>query len=97
MDVSFAKIGNEYVNAMKIEKFLVFEDEACVSVVSGREFTMSHDQKDDDHSMMQQITRKITEMSHDIIFVEAILQHNEDVYSDDQASNLLYRQWLGLK
>jgi len=94
MEVSFAKIGNDYVNSMKIEKFLLFEDETCVSVVSGREFTMGHDPGDDNDAMMTQITRKITETSHDIIYLEAILRHDETAFTDDEASNLLYRQWL---
>ena len=94
MDVSFSKIGNDYVNSMRIEKFLLFDDETYVSVVSGREFAMEHDPGEDNDTMMTLITRKITETSHDIIYLEAILQHDEAAYSDDEASNLLYRQWL---
>ena len=94
MDVRFVRVGNDYLNAVKIERFLVFEDEACLSVASGREFTIPHDPDKDGNAMMTRVTRKITETSYDIIYVESTVQNGEDVYSEDQASNLLYRQWL---
>ena len=94
MDVRFAKVGDNYINTVKMEKFLVFEDETFLSVASGREFTLMHEPDYDASEMMTQITRKVTETSHDLIYVEASLKDDESEYSEDQNSNLLYRQWV---
>ena len=95
-EIRFAKVGNDYINTARIEKFLLFDDdeETFLSVSSGHEFTFTRDLGHSDTDMMTHVARKITEKSHDLIYLEASSNYDESIYSDDQKSNLLYRKWV---
>ena len=99
MEVRFIKVGNEYVNATKLERAIVIdEDDFYLTTLSGREFMLSHkhDPNAPDYasSVMNTVARKVNEKAHDIIYIEAFTMKDESLLADDQSSNLMYRKWL---
>jgi len=93
-DVTFVKVGKNYLNPNKVERFLVIDDEIYLSTNSGREHSLVRDESEDIDTAMQKIVRRTSERAHDIIYLDAFAQNSENMLSEDQASNLLYRQWL---
>jgi len=97
MDIKFTKVGSRFINPLKIEKFLIIDDEIFLSTTSGREHTLTHDENETAEQAMTRVARKTSERAHDIIYLDASTQNNESMFEEDQASNLLYRQWLNRK
>ena len=102
LETRFIKIGNDYINAMGVERCLVMgKDDVYISMRSGHECTLSHVQDDSDvdyaFDLMRRIARKINEKAHDVIYIEAYAMNDEEMFAEDKSSNLLYRRWLASK
>ena len=94
MEVKFVKVGNDFINAELLERFLIIDDEVYLSTISGSERTLISDPDEDGEKAMKRVVRRISEKAHDIIYLDAFANQDEDMLSSDQASNLLYRKWL---
>jgi len=94
MDLKLVKVGNDYINAVEIERFLVIDNEVYLSTSSGHERTLTKDLREDSEQAMKKIVRRTGENAHDIIFLDAFAVNSEEMLALDQASNMLYRQWL---
>ena len=88
IDVSFIKLGNDYINSMNIERFIIIEGDIYLSTVAGKERTL-HEKTPDDNFTPDSLVRKINEKSHEIISIQEFI---DGVY-DDGEDNLLYRKW----
>jgi hypothetical protein len=94
LDVKFAKVGNSYLNTWNIERCLFIDDEISVTMDFGSEYSFIIDFDGDEDVKMAKVARTINDSSHDIIYLEAAGKTGEGAFDEDQASNLLYRQWL---
>ena len=94
LDIRFAKIGSNLLNVRSIERILLLDEEAYLSTVAGNEYVLEHNPDESCDQAMKRIARRFDEHAHDLIYLEAFAKSNEELLSEDQASNLLYRQWL---
>jgi len=97
MEVRFVKVGKDYMNSARVERFHIIDNEIYISTISSAERTLLDDSNEDVEDVMKRVARRLSEDVHDIIYLEAFAQNDESLLAEDQASNLLYRQWLKRK
>lgn len=92
-DVRLIKVGDDYISARSIERFIEIEGDIYVSTTSGKEQTL-HEKSPDDNFTMDGLARKLNEKAHDIIYMQAFFENDESIYEDEKESNLLFKKWL---
>ena len=94
LDVRFAKVGKELINARSMEKFFLLDDDIYLSTTADVDVALPHDKSVEVGPTIKRVVRRMNEDAHDVIYLEAFAQNDEELLSEDQASNLLYRKWL---
>ena len=88
IETGFIKLGNEYINPMRIERFMDIDGDIYLSTVSGKERTLCENAVNECFTV-DSIARKINEKAHYIIPLKKCDE-------DENAGNLLYRKWMGM-
>jgi len=77
MEIRFVKIGNNYVNVLNIERFLIDSDGIYMFTLSGNKYRLTQKPTHDDTFAMKRIIRKINEKAYDIIYIEDFIENDE--------------------
>jgi len=77
MEIRFVKIGNNYVNVLNIERFLIDSDGIYMFTLSGNKYRLTQKPTNDDTFAMKRIIRKINEKAYDIIYIEDFIENDE--------------------
>jgi len=84
LETKFIKVNNDYISVANLERFIEIEDDVYVSTISGNEYTV-HTQTKNNTLAMDVMARKINEKAHEVICLDKLVEDDEN--------SLLYREW----